>query len=61
MPRVTELIATAIGNAASRSALIESRARVVVASDACRRRIKRDLHDGAQQRLVTLVSDDGIG
>ncbi|MET0699609.1 MAG: PAS domain S-box protein [Mycobacterium sp.] len=55
LSQVTELIATAIGNAASRSALIESRARVVAAGDASRRRIERDLHDGAQQRLVTLA------
>jgi PAS domain S-box-containing protein len=31
-----------------------SRARIVAAADAARRRIERDLHDGAQQRLVTL-------
>jgi PAS domain S-box-containing protein len=37
--------------------LIESRARLVAASDAARRRVTRDLHDGAQQRLVaTLIS-----
>jgi signal transduction histidine kinase len=34
--------------------LRDSRARVVAAADAERRRIERDLHDGAQQRLVTL-------
>ena len=34
------------------SSLTESRARVVDAADAERRRIERDLHDGAQQRLV---------
>ena len=32
-----------------------SRARIVHAADAARRRIQRDLHDGAQQRLVTLA------
>jgi signal transduction histidine kinase len=32
-----------------------SRARIVVAGDAERRRVERDLHDGAQQRLVTLA------
>ena len=31
-----------------------SRARIVQAGDAARRRLERDLHDGAQQRLVTL-------
>jgi signal transduction histidine kinase len=50
----TELVATAIANAESRSALDASRARIVAASDEARRRIERDLHDGAQQRLVSL-------
>jgi signal transduction histidine kinase len=52
---ITELVATAIANAESRAALVESRARVVAAGDETRRRIERDLHDGAQQRLVTLA------
>jgi signal transduction histidine kinase len=51
----TELIATAISNANARAELAASRARVVAASDATRRRIERDLHDGIQQRLVTLT------
>jgi signal transduction histidine kinase len=50
-----ELIATAVGNAADRSELIASRARIVAAADDARRRLARDLHDGAQQRLVSLV------
>jgi PAS domain S-box-containing protein len=50
----TELIATAIANADSRAQLAASRARVVAAGDASRRRIERDLHDGVQQRLVSL-------
>lgn len=50
----TELVATAIANAESRAELAASRARVVEAGDATRRRIERDLHDGAQQRLVSL-------
>ncbi|WP_149822795.1 PAS domain S-box protein [Streptomyces tailanensis] len=50
----TELIATAIANADSRDQLRASRARVVAAGDASRRRIERDLHDGVQQRLVSL-------
>jgi PAS domain S-box-containing protein len=50
----TELLATAIANAESRAELTASRARIVAASDEARRRIERDLHDGAQQRLVTL-------
>ena len=53
----TELAATAIANAESRSALAASRARIVAASDETRRRIERDLHDGTQQRLVTLGMD----
>ncbi|MCX5334988.1 PAS domain S-box protein [Streptomyces sp. NBC_00140] len=53
----TELIATAIANADSRAQLTASRARVVAASDASRRRIERDLHDGVQQRLVALQLD----
>jgi signal transduction histidine kinase len=53
----TELVATAIANADSRAELTASRARVVAAGDETRRRIERDLHDGAQQRLVhTIVS-----
>jgi len=51
----TELVATAIANAASRNELTMSRARIVAAADHTRRRIERDLHDGAQQRLVTLA------
>jgi signal transduction histidine kinase len=35
--------------------LQQSRARIVESSDATRRRIERDLHDGAQQRLVSLA------
>jgi signal transduction histidine kinase len=50
----TELVETAIANAESRSELAASRARIVAASDETRRRIERDLHDGAQQQLVTL-------
>jgi signal transduction histidine kinase len=51
----TELVATAIANAESRAALAASRARIVAAADETRRRIERDLHDGIQQRLVSLV------
>jgi signal transduction histidine kinase len=50
----TELVATAIANADSRAKLAASRARVVAASDDARRRIERNLHDGAQQRLISL-------
>jgi PAS domain S-box-containing protein len=50
----TELLASAIANAESRAALAASRARIVAAADETRRRIERDLHDRAQQRLVSL-------
>ncbi|WP_037605113.1 sensor histidine kinase [Streptacidiphilus rugosus] len=40
--------------------LAESRAEVVDAADAERRRIERDLHDGAQQRLVSLAMNLGL-
>jgi PAS domain S-box-containing protein len=50
----TALAATAIANAESRSELAASRVRIVAASDDTRRRIERDLHDGTQQRLVSL-------
>jgi signal transduction histidine kinase len=58
----TELAATAIANAETQAQLIqtqgqliESRARIVAAADQTRRQIERDLHDGAQQRLVSLA------
>jgi signal transduction histidine kinase len=51
----TELVATAIANAEARAALTTSRARIMAATDNTRRRIERDLHDGAQQRLVSLA------
>ena len=51
----TELIATAIANAETQAALTASRARIVATTDQTRRRIERDLHDGAQQRLVSLA------
>jgi signal transduction histidine kinase len=50
----TELVATAIANAQSREELAASRARLVAAGDDSRRRLERDLHDGTQQRLVSL-------
>jgi signal transduction histidine kinase len=51
----TELAATAIANAEAQAALTASRARIVATADATRRRIERNLHDGAQQRLVSLA------
>ncbi|MDP9219958.1 MAG: CHASE3 domain-containing protein [Actinomycetota bacterium] len=54
MADFTELVATAVGNAESRAELAASRTRIVAAADETRRRIERDLHDGTQQRLVSL-------
>jgi signal transduction histidine kinase len=51
----TEIVAAAIANAESRAELEASRARIVSTADATRRRIERDLHDGAQQQLVSLA------
>ncbi|WP_458315872.1 GAF domain-containing protein [Mycolicibacterium brisbanense] len=50
-----ELVATAIANTEARRELMASRARIVAAGDEAMRRIERDLHDGAQQRLVALT------
>jgi GAF domain-containing protein len=51
----TELVGTALANTEAQAALTASRARIVAAADTARRRIERDLHDGAQQRLVSLA------
>jgi signal transduction histidine kinase len=51
----TELVATAIANTEARAEVAASRARIVAAADDERRRVVRDLHDGAQQRLVHTV------
>ncbi|MCI2422916.1 sensor histidine kinase [Saccharopolyspora sp. K220] len=51
----SELIAVSIENAEARAELAASRARVVAAADEARRRLERDLHDGAQQRLISLA------
>jgi signal transduction histidine kinase len=50
-----DLLSSAISNAESRAELAASRSRVVAAADETRRRIERDLHDGTQQRLVSLA------
>lgn len=49
-----DLVATAISNAQNRAELKASRARIVTAADQARRGFERDLHDGAQQRIVAL-------
>jgi signal transduction histidine kinase len=51
----TELVALALESAEAHDQLTASRARIVEASVAERRRLERNLHDGAQQRLVTLA------
>jgi signal transduction histidine kinase len=51
----TELVAAAIANTESRAELIASRARIAAAADETRRQIERDLHDGTQQQLVSLI------
>ena len=55
LARFTDLVATSVSNATMREELAGSRARIVAAGDDARRRIERDLHDGAQQRLITLT------
>ena len=50
-----ELVTAALANVDAREQLASSRVRIVEAADAARRRIERDLHDGAQQRLVSLA------
>ncbi|MCW2983609.1 MAG: hypothetical protein JWR63_1179, partial [Conexibacter sp.] len=55
MAEFTELAATAIANVQARSDLAASRARIIATADEERRRVVRDLHDGAQQRLVSTI------
>jgi signal transduction histidine kinase len=50
-----ELVTAALANVEAREELDASRARIVEAADMARQRIERDLHDGAQQRLVSLA------
>jgi signal transduction histidine kinase len=50
-----ELVAQALANADAYRKLADSRARIVEATDTERRRLERNLHDGAQQRLVSLA------
>jgi signal transduction histidine kinase len=50
-----DLVAQALANADAYEKLAASRARIVEAGDAERRRLERNLHDGAQQRLVTMA------
>jgi signal transduction histidine kinase len=55
MAQFAQLLDTAIANADSRDQLTASRARLLTAADEARRRVVRDLHDGAQQRLVHTI------
>jgi signal transduction histidine kinase len=55
MAKFAELLDAAIANADSRDQLAASRARLVTEGDEARRRVVRDLHDGAQQRLVHTI------
>ena len=50
-----ELVATAISNVEARADVAASRARIAAAADEERRRLVRDLHDGAQARLVHTI------
>ena len=52
-----DLVGQALSNADARERLAESRAELVRASDAERRRLERNLHDGAQQRLISVALD----
>ena len=54
LTQFTGLVGVAVVNAETREQLAASRARIVQAGDDERRRLERNLHDGAQQRLVTL-------
>jgi signal transduction histidine kinase len=53
-------LAVSLDNAQLYSELVASRTRLVAAGDQTRRQIERDLHDGAQQRLVSLVLELGM-
>jgi signal transduction histidine kinase len=55
LTQFAELVGTAIANADSRDQLAASRVRVLAAADQARRQVVRDLHDGAQQRLVHTI------
>ncbi len=49
-----ELVSLAVASAQARADLVASRARLVKAGDEQRRRLERNLHDGAQQRFVSV-------
>ena len=53
--KFTNLVAVTIANAEAREQLTTSRARIVQAGDAERQRLERNLHDGVQQRFISLA------
>ena len=55
LAQFAKLAAAAIANAENKRKLIASRARVFATADETRRRVQRDVHDGAQQRLVSTL------
>lgn len=55
MHEFVELLNCTIAQAQTRAELIACRARLVTSADAARHRIERDLHDGAQQHLISLA------
>jgi signal transduction histidine kinase len=55
LTQFAELAAAAIANAENKAKLTASRARVVATADDTRRRVQRDVHDSAQQRLVHTI------
>jgi GAF domain-containing protein len=55
LEKFTNLVAVALANAEAREQLTASRSRIVQAGDAERKRLERNLHDGAQQRFVSLA------
>ena len=60
LTQFAELAAAAIANAENKAKLTASRARVITTADETRRRLQRDLHDGAQQRLVHALLALGV-
>lgn len=55
LSQFAEIAAAAIATAETRAELRASRARVVATADEARRRLQRDVHDGAEQRLVQTI------
>ncbi len=55
LTQFAELVAAAIATAQNKNALLASRRRVLTTADETRRRVQRDVHDGAQQQLVHTI------